>query len=374
MCAPKDAKASEVAIDPLASPPQDAVDAHGNVLDANEISSLSLEGGSETHSLFSQKNLLRLAALTNSQRTLSLFTPSIREAVFRAWARHERDESNGPSSAVAPTPSRTNSTLGTGTTYTFSDNGSEGSTPSTRPNLHSYPSTTGLSLGAGRNPRSHGKKKKNRIVNLRKKKTSDDSVSESGESSIMTDDSSYVSGSMSFDVPRSIPEEPDEDVITPPRSPPSRVRFARTREDSIDLGETPRTMDPSFVHQNSSMPLKTSIQEAAQKLSAAPSGLEANFSRDNRPRLEANAGNVSQPTYPAEKVSTAPPSVPYHYTPASAYADPQTHGGSILEQAWMMKMASELARRAQAQKAGAFWDSASRSDKDDIPPPAYEAQ
>lgn len=85
----------EVAVDPFSSPPQDAVDSRGNVLDASEISSLSLDGGSEIHSLFSQKNLLRLAALTDSHRTLSLFTPSIRDAVFRAWASpSERSDSS----------------------------------------------------------------------------------------------------------------------------------------------------------------------------------------------------------------------------------------------------------------------------------------
>lgn len=36
--------------------------------------------------LFSQKNILRLAALADSQRTLSVLTPSIRDVVFRAWA------------------------------------------------------------------------------------------------------------------------------------------------------------------------------------------------------------------------------------------------------------------------------------------------
>ena len=71
--------------DPLASPPQDPVDSSGNALDESEIASLSLDSAVETHSLFSQKNLLRMATLTDSQRTLSLFTPSIQEVVYRAW-------------------------------------------------------------------------------------------------------------------------------------------------------------------------------------------------------------------------------------------------------------------------------------------------
>src|SRR2546423_6776252 len=84
----------EPTVDPLASPPQDAVDSAGNPLNASEIASLSLDSSSET--LFSRKNLLRLATLTDSHRTLSLFTPPIQDVVFRAWAgATERGEFTG---------------------------------------------------------------------------------------------------------------------------------------------------------------------------------------------------------------------------------------------------------------------------------------
>ncbi|KAK5280276.1 ERMES complex subunit, partial [Exophiala xenobiotica] len=75
----------EVVVDPLASPPQDPVDSTGAVLTPAEVASLSLDSSVETQSLFSRKNLIRLATLTDSHRTLSLFTPSIRDTVFRAW-------------------------------------------------------------------------------------------------------------------------------------------------------------------------------------------------------------------------------------------------------------------------------------------------
>ncbi|EOD49455.1 hypothetical protein GTA08_BOTSDO12181 [Neofusicoccum parvum] len=82
-------------VDPFASPPQDPVDLYGNPLDDSQISSFSLDSSSEIHASFSQKNLLRLAALNDSHRTLSLFTPSIRDTVFRAWASTDRAESSG---------------------------------------------------------------------------------------------------------------------------------------------------------------------------------------------------------------------------------------------------------------------------------------
>lgn len=348
-------------VDPLASPPQDAVDAFGNVLDSSEISHLSLEGGSEnTHSLFSQKNLLRLAALTDSQRTLSLFTPSIRDAVFRAWATPaERGDSN---TTTTPSLSRTHSTLGSGgTTYTFADHALETSQHPTRPNLISLPSTTGVSLGSGRSSRGTHRKKKTRVVNLRKSKSSDtDTASESGESVTATE-SSYMNDSDSLSIPPRIPEEPEDNLVTPPRSPISRVRF-RSRGDSIDLGEDqiPRRprIDlapprPAMAHSTSMWTQRGDVPEASIYIPEDTSSNQLpqpEFSRHNRPTYQRATS-----TFPAEKIGQAPVS----------------HHG-IVEQAWMMKLAGELARRAHEQKVGegGFWI----EDRDDGPPPAYEMQ
>jgi distribution and morphology protein 34 len=86
--------------DPLTTPPQDPVDSLGNVLDESDIASLSLDSAAETHSLFSHKNLLSLATLTDSQRTLSLFTPSIQQVVYRAWTSSDRNDSSA--SVISP--------------------------------------------------------------------------------------------------------------------------------------------------------------------------------------------------------------------------------------------------------------------------------
>lgn len=360
-------------IDPFASPPQDAVDAHGNVLDATEISNLSLDG-SEIHSLFSQKNLLRLAALTDSQRTLSLFTPSIREAVFRAWASPTERGDSSSSSGITPTLSRTQSSLGnisqSGTTYMFSDHGAEDSKLPSRPSLTSLPSMTGLSLGSGRNPRTH-RKKKTRVVNLRKNRSSgDDTASESGESTTATE-SSFTSTSEPVAIPSRIPEEPEEELVTPPRSPNNRVRF-RHRQDSIDLGETvtplarrPRSETLTAARSAISQKTASNLMDAMNIPSPTIEITEAtpkkpDFSRTNRPTYER-----STPAYPAEKSSATPPRFE---SPTPSLE--QGHG--IIEQAWMMKMAGELARRAHEQKApqGGFW----ASEREDTPPPAYEIQ
>ncbi|CCU82096.1 unnamed protein product [Blumeria hordei] len=176
-------KEHEIIIDPFASPPQDAVDSRGNVLDANEISSLSLDGSPEIQSLFSQQNLLRLAALRGCHRTLSLFTPSINDIVYRALSSpSDRSETAGSSVPGSPCLRRSHSSFGsTVTAYTpsrLSDDGHGMGSHSSCSSINSLPSTTGLSLGSTRSTRSHMHKKKNRIFDLRKPWNSEHPVSD----------------------------------------------------------------------------------------------------------------------------------------------------------------------------------------------------
>ena len=365
-------KSEEVAVDPFASPPQDAVDARGNVVDASEISSLSLDGGSEIHSLFSQKNLLRLAALTDSHRTLSLFTPSIRDAVFRAWAGpSERGDSAGTSTPATPGLIRSHSALGsTGTTYTFTNRSSDdGNGPlSSRSSQISLPAaTTGLHLGAGRHSRSHAnRKKKTRVVNLRKSKTTDDVLSESGDS----ETSSAAPASEPVFPTRAVPEEPEDNIIDPPRSPSGRVRF---RTSSIDLGDSPRKLKLSRPANLSSLTVPEQvILDPTPTIEKEDPTSAPIYSRTHRPSLAVAS------SYPVEKANAASASVnasvPY-LTPAPILTtDNASAVGGILEQAWVLKMAGEIARRAHDEKAAreGFWSTSSHSEREDTPPPAYQ--
>jgi distribution and morphology protein 34 len=366
------AKTEEVAVDPFASPPQDAVDSRGNVVDASEISSLSLDGGSEIHSLFSQKNLLRLAALTDSHRTLSLFTPSIRDAVFRAWAGpSERGDSAGTSTPATPSLIRSHSALGsTSTTYTFSNKSSDdghGPISSRSSQVSLLNATTGLDLGAGRHSRTHAnRKKKTRVVNLRKSKTADDVVSESGDSETST--TAPVSEPVFLTA--AISEEPEDNIITPPHSPLGKVRF---RTSSIDLGDSPRKFRLSRpANLSSSTVPEQAILDPAPTMEKEDPAAVPIYSRSHRPSLSASS-------YPVEKVNNATSasanaSIPY-LTPAPILTtDSTSAAGGILEQAWILKMAGEIARRAHDEKAAreGFWSTQSQSEREDTPPPAYQ--
>lgn len=262
----------------------------------------------------------------------------------------------------------------TGTTYTLSDNVTDNSQLPSRSslvNLHS--STTGLSLGAGRHSRTHGRKKKNRVVNLRRSKTTDDSPSESGESENATDPS--IAGGSEPIIPTQIPEEPEEEFITPPRSP-NKVRF-RPREDSIDLGETPRRprVTPNRpVEQESRVAVNMTTQDAIMKAMDVPipsTEEKAPEPQSARPQPFAFSRTPSW-TFPIEKSATSTSNPSITYRPSSPYIEAPS--GGIIEQAWMMKMAGELARRAQEEKAAMArrWDA--QGERDDTPPPAYEVQ
>ncbi|KAH7170426.1 hypothetical protein EDB81DRAFT_163680 [Dactylonectria macrodidyma] len=331
--------ADEAGVDPLASPPLDPVDANGNLVDPNAIPELTLNGGGEVQSLFSQKNLLRLAALTDSHRTLSLFTPGIQDAVFRAWTGHgDRSEASTPSMGT-PSLAKTQSfAAGSATTYTFSDSGStaHGHLPA-RPSLVSLNSaTTGLSLSAGGRSRP-GRKKKNRVVNLRRTKSeaaTPDNVSEASDTASV---SVPVSEPM---MSESIPEEPEEGSVIAEAPTPNKVRF-RSLEDP---GIRPLMADLHKLSfgDGSSAPIQpsTSTTDSASKefiSAAASSGL--GLSKEKLTLFDAQ----------------------------SAGSDTSS---VILEQAWIMKMAGEIAKRVYDEKnrQRGTWE-----DGEDAPPPAYEA-
>ncbi|KAG9243494.1 mitochondrial distribution and morphology protein 34 [Calycina marina] len=347
------AEDEEVPIDPFSSPPQDAVDARGNVLDANEISSLSLEGGSEIHSLFSQKNLLRLAALNDSHRTLSLFTPSIRETVFRAWAgpSERTDLASSATTPAAPNLMRTQSSLGNSTTYIFNRGSHDSHSISSRPSLVSLPSTTGLSLGSGRSRSHANRKKRNRVINLRKSsKTTDDIMSESGDS----DTASTILMSEPAIGTQTITEEPEDSIIEPPRTP-SRVRF---RTSSIDLGDSPRnsrilTGRPGLSFLSETVPEQVIVEPTPSIEKEESDHIE--YSRSHRPVFtsldgEGKSSLASKPFEQAPTMDSAP---------------------GIVEQAWLLKMAGEIARHVHDEKVSrqGFW---CNSQREDTPPPAYQ--
>jgi distribution and morphology protein 34 len=330
--------------DPLASPPQDPVDSLGNALNESEIASLSLDSSVETHSLFSQKNLLRLAALTDSQRTLSLFTPSIQEVVYRAWTSPS-DTSDFPSSVISPlspTLSRTHSHIGS-----MSSLHETASTVSmqSRPSAPGHTiSTYGLSLGAGRHSKAHSRRRKKRVVDLRRPKTTDDAMSVSDES-VVTDSSRPPSIASA---PLPILNEQSDDPVTPPMppEPDSHLPMIPERHRASLSRPTPRRDgDLSFS-------LET-IRGSKEDVDATP-----------RATIRG---------YPHEKADAGPSSGARPPLPATALPfTKEEKSNDSVDSVLVERLAGEIARRMREDKlmtsaCSGFWS----RQHEDTPPPAY---
>lgn len=412
----------EPVIDPLASPPQDPVDSTGTSLSPAEIAALSLESHVETHSLFSRKNLLRLATLTDSHRTLSLFTPNIQDAVFRAWTGPlERGEMTGPhSKATTPALSRSHSYTGTiQTAYTF-DSASQ-----PRPALHSHNSSISMSSLGGQRLKPHSnRKRKKRVVNLRKDTTTGEMETVIEDGSTITDSTS-VTGSEGPSISSAPPDIPlsalSADPVTPPLNPtllqsqssetvmsteatplahrrrphPSHIDLHLSNDlsglqalsqDGVQPDRTirPRTRQRRVVNLNraesqddtprQSMYLpersisytdarsKAIGSEQSQNTSVLAAEVSSVSSRANekQPATETTSGSTSE----------APPLPNF-----LSFITDSSNSQSIAERAWMMKMASEMSRRYEDERKKGSFDipstpSGSAFD-DDPPPPAY---
>jgi mitochondrial distribution and morphology protein 34 len=392
-------------VDPLASPPQDPVDSKGNVLSSADIASLSLDSSVETQSLFSQKNLIRLATLSDSHRTLSLFTPSIQDAVFRAWTGPlERGEMPAfQSRATTPALSRSHSYAGSLSTFT-------GDSALARPSMYSFPSTgSSYGLGGGRHGRT--RKRKKRVVNLRKQ-------SETGEIETVIEDGSTVTDSASvtestsdqpsvFSAPPATSSSPfarDSDVTSPVQSPRSDRRSLNQRR-VVSLSAQEGRPSSSIYHEGARPSSSTSHgPESAPGLSSEP--LPTN-------QFDTIRARRRQPPPPIPDIDTTPRASMYvnekppppsqrlsqhealfdlgsagpSSSPASAeppqplpnflqFVNDASAGSSIAERAWMAKLAAEMSRRYDDERRKGTFGSVSGPSRSSTgsPPPAYYAR
>ncbi|KAI4716338.1 hypothetical protein E4T48_07442 [Aureobasidium sp. EXF-10727] len=322
--------ASERPIDPLASPPQDPVD------DAFDPSPFSLDSSSETYASFSQKNLLRLAALSESQQTLSLFTPAIRDTVFRAWAssKESQDSSTVATPLARPNPlSRIHSSIGTPKSWSSaSSDVSDAPTHSSRPSLASHStSSTVYSMGTSRSRAHAAKKRKNRVVNLRKTGTDENATDADSVTTNVSEDAPAPSITLT-EPPQSPRRIPKAEPEATPKAPASHVRFSASQEHSRPTSGS-QTPTPTTKPQR---PALSAVQTQP-------------LSKDKKADPAARSSSASRLRFNSEGST-----------------------GGILEQAWMMKMAAEVTRRVQEEKAtgGGFWH---QSEEPEHPPPAYAA-
>ena len=388
-------------VDPFASPAQGAIDVEGQTFGLP----FSLDQSGETYASFSQKNLVRLAALAESQRTLSLFTPSIRDAVHRAWASVHDRSPDGAMSPLhqRPTLSRIQSianvqhahTTSVGTMSSAASQSSEAPTHATRPSLASFSSvhTTSYSLGSGR-PRTHGaRKKKHRVVNLRRDKDGTSTGDTMSEGEGMTLGSSYEDESVSRSesisasgstgqsrreastVPtstmdnsgvRSQPAQREGEVTTPVASPErkKRVDFHQRHRGADELAAvggaesstirrrpvTPRHHSQHLIPEadredEEPTPRQSMYLPAEQSPQPEKQRQHPRRQPNQHPPLPPKAVPPSLPRTSSDlSISDLLPSYPF------AEGGVGSSSGGILEQAWMTKMALEIGLRVEQER------------------------
>lgn len=334
---------------PFLDPATDSVDSS----EANGSS--SYESSYEVRPLFSQKNLIALAAMSNSQRTLSPFTPSMRDVVFRACASPEQNDSYN--SISTPGMSRCSSNLSsisdTATQHSLSTVSSSGRVPS----VSSFGGFNGLSVGSSRHSKAHpAKKRKRRVVNLR----SPQNVEAESEKKDVGDSATSPSEAM-----HSIPEEARDDLITPPETP-SPLKPAFTKEHHT---EGSRKSSASKGRGYETIPIPPETEKST-----------ASSNRDYRSSNLYNSNNGLNSYLPDRRdISCYPPRRLFGSGGGTPLENSQpffSHPG-ILEQALMLKIASEFSRRFEDAKVSlSSADSTRWGDgwrrRDETPPPAYE--
>lgn len=341
-----DMEDGEGVIDPLASPPLDPVDSSGNVLDPSDIPSLALGDPEEVQfqfrSLFSHLNLMRLSQAADSHGFLSTFIPGLGD-IERRVTDSDVSDSSGATTPGTPGLTKTYSFNGAASTCTFSDTSSvsQGQT-SSRPSFVNL--NSGLGLGSGRS-RSSTRKRKHRVVNLRKSKSEAGSEASSEAGDTAADSASVAAASMPEPLTNvTIPEEPEDDIMAPVLSQvPStrRTRFENMTEKK-KAGRTPLTTDLFEKPEKATAPINTATSPVDEK---API------------KQSTPATSAKGPAYPSEKKEQ--PRGPQR---------PHENPSIILEQAWVMKMAGEIARRVYDEKnSDPLWE-----EREDVPPP-YEA-
>ncbi|CAZ85003.1 unnamed protein product [Tuber melanosporum] len=261
---------------------------------------LSPSDNSDTPSIaFSQKNLVALKELSEAQKTLSIRTPGISDAVFRVWASGGGSSSAGWERSVdAP------STLMGPRTYTFSDTGeaiSSAASISSRPGLAT---SSSVSTGGGVSTpgtRTRGKKKKHRVVNLRPTKESTHSDP--------------------------APDKPTTSTTQ------TTITSAGRKEEDLPTPQTPTFPSPPQPQLIPSTP-------------TTPTPTSSPFSQEERVVFESPVSPTSP--FAAENITCSQTSPSEHRRPHLRTGS--AHSSGILEQAFMKKLAHEMQKRIEEER------------------------
>lgn len=324
------------------------------------IQPISLDSPTETHATFSQKNLLRLAALSESHHTLSLFTPSIRDAVFRAWAG-SNDRSSGthtPSLAhTLPYLSRLGSPYGSASSIasidTFTDSEHFSRSTLSRSSSHHH-------FGQYSATNRHRKRKK-RVINLRHTDSAASASSAPVSAGTTPEPSVYPSSA-----PSAIIEEKEDDLHTPAEASPAHKTIRRVRSRSVGPAAPGNSECPSIAPATATAvdgvdQASDNAAAALQSLPPPPAYTPPSPASSKYPRKGPLKLVSTQPRgYSSAPSSASTASLPLLRSLSSdklarggseySFGSGSGSNGGILEQAWIQKMAREIARKVNEER------------------------
>lgn len=151
----------------------------------------------------------------------------------------------------------------------------------------------------------------------------------------------------------------EAELATPPRTPVRPTRHYEATRGSLDVGVPTRLADsPELLP---SAPITASAKQQAKskqrESSHAPpksTQTEDFATTPTKSRTSSKRPPLSRPALRQAQQSTSPLLRSLSFDKISALSSPPTEeagsSGGILEQAWMMKMAQEIARKVQEEK------------------------
>lgn len=279
----------------------------------------------------------------------------------------ERGESFGPSTPHLFSNglmSRKQSYVSTGTAVSSTDHSNQ----TNRPLLTSFGSSYLLSGLPSAKAGKTARKRKHRVVDLRPKKSDSEDVESISGESLSATQSSEASAPSEVDL---TPLETRNEPITPPLSPRAHLHSHNSpgRADLGDSLQTDQEATPRPIRREQN-PIDHLVQKQDQEHPQVPNPTQ------QKPRRPGLSRYLASYQYPQGRVQAGPSQSTTLHSPLLAAPFPyvESSPGGILEQAWMMKMAGEIARRVQDQKAtgagAGTWDSR-HSEREETPPPAY---
>lgn len=211
---------------------------------------------------------------------------------------------------------------------------------------------SGLNLGAGRSRTGGLRKRKKRVVDLRRRTT------EAGTDGGSVDGQSEMASTYASETSSVMHEEKDTgEVVTPPRSPARPGLQHEGPHGILDYGE-PSTLVDNTASTETLLPAAPLLSEPPRLSRSRVKEQEAYGDETIKARPSSRRPPLSHNQIRQAQKSTSPllRSLSFDKIAFTSPPNESESSGGILEQAWMTKMAQEIARKVQQEKDRASRD------------------